>query len=298
MAILSADLTNHYFWTSFIDNNLATQYFNSIPIPSVEFKGGRTDQFDQSSFEQMVDDFVEETNSEIIEFINSNISTNTDDRVVAHDILAYLARRHTDVVASKDHLNTNLMDYISPIEIGEKVSDSGLIQPARGVQQTKLTASSEGYNGLRIADVRTERDSNRVSVWVKPKYKPENADGVETTRHGYVEDDYIDAFEIIDLNEEVAVLIAEFIPEAVNNIGAEANFYQKATKTITLFDRVKNIKLPDISDIGSEFEDYVEFKNREREYEEEAKKLDELTDRAVEELYGNPTEEVEDGYPL
>ncbi|MGZ0746082.1 Eco57I restriction-modification methylase domain-containing protein [Haloparvum sp. AD34] len=298
MAILSADLTNHYFWTCFIDNNLATQYFNSIPVPVVDFEKEQPDNNEISDFEEKVDDFIEETNSDAIEFIESNISPDTVDRPVAHEILDYLARRHTEVVASKDRLNTNLMDYISPTSADKKVSECGIIQPARGVQQTKLAGSPAEHEGLRIADVRTERNSDCVSVWIKPKYKPEDADSVDTTRHGYVDGDFIKAFELIDLDEQTAVLLAEFIPEAVNNLASEVNFYKKATKTISLIDRVKNIQIPDISNIDSGFQTYVELKNREREYDEAAEKLDELTDRAVEELYGNPTADLEDGYPL
>jgi len=298
MAILSADLTNHYFWTCFIDNNLATQYFNSIPVPTVDFETEGASQIDESHFEELVNSFIEENDTGVVDFIESNISSDFEDRLVAHDILVHLSQRHTDVVSSKNRLNTNLMDYISPLDLGGKVGDQGLIQPAHNVQQTELAASSEKYDGLRIADVRTERDSDRVSVWIKPKYKPENTEGVDTTRHGYAEGDFTKAFEVIDLDEETAVLLAEFIPEAANNLGSEVNFYKKATKTITLIDRVKNIQLPDTSNVGSEFKTYVELKNREREYEQTAEKLDKLTDRAVEELYGNPTADVDDDYPL
>lgn len=178
------------------------------------------------------------------------------------------------------------------------VKDIGLIQPAQNVQESKLTATSDKYDGLRIGGVETKREDNIVSVWIKPKYKPENNDGIETSRHGHIEEDAIKAFEILDIDEETAVLLEEFIPVAVNEIGSSANFYKEATKTIALIDRVKNIQIPNVSEIGPEFENYVTLKNREKKYNSESNKLDHLTDLAVHQLYGTPTEGLEDGYPL
>ena len=51
---------------------------------------------------------------------------------------------------------------------------------------------------------------------------------------------------------EGADLIEDFVPVAVDEAGGFANFLETATKTNSLVDRLKTIKVPDVDDVADD----------------------------------------------
>ena len=71
------------------------------------------------------------------------------------------------------------------------------------------------------------------------------------------------------------------MPVAVDEAGGFANFRETATKTNSLIDRLKAIKVPDVDDVADDLENYLETKERAEELDAKIDQTDELIDEIV-----------------
>lgn len=83
------------------------------------------------------------------------------------------------------------------------------------------------------------------------------------------------------------------MPIAVENADEFANFRERATKTMSLVDRLEAITLPDPEDVAEDLERYREAVARAEELDEKIQRTDDLIDEIVYELYGLTDEEIE-----
>lgn len=190
-------------------------------------------------------------------------------------------------------LNTNLLDYIGSYSEGPVLTDMGYYQPPDGVRDSKLTATEEDYENLRIGEVICKRKGKgRIVIYATARYKPEDKDR-ETDQWGYTETEPVPAMQLSNLTETEADLVEAFVPVVVDKAEGFANFRETATKTNSLIDRLKVLTLPEPDDVVNDLDRYKDAVKRAEELDKKIEKMDDLIDEIVYELYGLTDEEIE-----
>lgn len=98
---------------------------------------------------------------------------------------------------------------------------------------------------------------------------------------------------ITDLSEIEADLIEAFVPVAVIEAGGFAGFRETATKTNSPGDRLRKLKLPAVDEVEDGLKNYIETKERAEELIAKIKRIDDLIDKIVYDLYRLTDEEIE-----
>ncbi len=246
-----------------------TSYLSPLPVPDASPESERSTE---PTFE-MVTQSEEEAPGERLSDL-------------AHVALNLHERRET--------LNLDLFDYIQPNSDGPALTDIGIYQPPSGVGDTKLAATKEDYENIRVGTVMCEReDESIVVIHATVRYKPDDEDAYETDQWGYTETEPMPAMELTDLSETEADLVESFVPVAVEEAGGFAGFRETATKTNSLVDRLEAITLPDPDDVADDLERYREAVERAAELDEKIQRTDDLIDEIVYDLYGLTDEEIE-----
>jgi len=226
---------------------------------------------------------------EFLEYVEPEVATET-----IHSSLAHIAKRMCKIHRELDDLNLGLLDYIQPYSEGPALPDIGIYQPPEGVGDTKLVATKEDYENIRVGTVTCERkDENTVTIHATARYKPDDEDVHETDQWGYSETEPMPAMRLTDLSEIEADLVEAFVPVAVEEAGGFAGFRETATKTNSLVDRLEAITLPDPDDVADDLRRYREAVERAEELDEKIQCTDDLIDEIVYELYGLTDEEIE-----
>ncbi|WP_115891831.1 Eco57I restriction-modification methylase domain-containing protein [Haloferax sp. Atlit-48N] len=206
----------------------------------------------------------------------------------SHDLISVATESIIEYTNRRSSLNLSLMDYLGNYEEGPNLPDVGLFQPT---SSNILDATTDEYEKLQVENIRTLRNGHSVTIKATARYKPEDKDEFETDTWGYTETDHFEAFTLADLTDEEAALIEAFVPVAVEDeIGG---FSDNATKTISLIDRLKDIKLPNIDDVQDDLQRYIGTKERADELDEKIEKTDQLIDEIVYDLYDLTEEEIE-----
>ncbi|SEO92755.1 N-6 DNA Methylase [Halorientalis persicus] len=221
-------------------------------------------------------------------------SSNETDIAVGQDLLIDLSENIVSLKEKRRSINSKLLDYIRPYSEKDVISEIGIYQPPSGVGDTKLTATKEEYENIRVGTVTCEReDENTVTVHATARYKPENEDAHETDQWGYTETEPMPAMRLTDLTETEADLVEAFVPVAVEEADGFAGFRETATKTNSLVDRLEAITLPDPDDVAEDLQRYREAVERAAELDEKIQRTDDLIDEIVYDLYGLTDEEIE-----
>nr|WP_239639160.1 TaqI-like C-terminal specificity domain-containing protein [Halococcus hamelinensis] len=205
--------------------------------------------------------------------------------VAALETLGFQRKRLTD---KREGFNLNLIDYLGNYKEGPTLPDTGIFQPT---ESNILDTSTDDYNKLQIERARTRRDDSTITIEATARYKPENQEEFETDTYGYTETEFFEAFTLTDISDEEATLVETFVPVAVDE--EIANFTDKATKNISLVDRLKRMALPDPDDVADDLRRYIEAKERADELDEAIEKTDQLIDEIVYGLYDLTDEEIE-----
>ena len=202
------------------------------------------------------------------------------------EMISLIKRRHD--------LNLSLLDYIRPYSERPSLTDIGIYQPPEGIGNTKLAATKENYENIRVGTVTCEReDENTVTIHATARYKPNNEDAHETDQWGYTETEPMPAMRFTDLTETEADLVEHFVPVAVEEAGGFAGFRETATKTNSLVDRLEAITLPDPDDAADDLQRYREAVERAEDLDEKIQRTNDLIDEIVYDLYGLTDEEIE-----
>lgn len=192
-----------------------------------------------------------------------------------------------------DSLNLDLLDYLRPWSDGLKLENVGVCQPPEGVGDTKLAATKEDYENIRVGTVTCDcEDENTDVVHATARYKPEDEDAYETDQWGYTETEPMPAMRLTDLSETESDLLETFVTVAVEKADGFAGFRETATKTNSLVDRLEEITLPDPDDVVDDLERYRDAVKRAEELDEKIQRTDDLIDEIVYDLYGLTDEEI------
>jgi len=218
-----------------------------------------------------------------------------------HEFLTSLVPERSEMEATRRSLNMNLLDYLGipsdelPDSVtGETLGDQQM--PVAGIADTPLTKSTEEYDGLRIEGVMFKNDDGRVVLSVDISYKIDEEDSRETDRWNRLAESEFESYEamaFVGLSEEEETLLREFVPIAIKQAEGFAGFRQDATKTKSPLDRLKHLILPDINEVQTGLEQYIEIRERADELDEKIEKTDRLIDEIVYDLYGLTDEEIE-----
>ncbi|WP_414837085.1 Eco57I restriction-modification methylase domain-containing protein [Candidatus Nanohalococcus occultus] len=188
-------------------------------------------------------------------------------------------------------LNLDIHDYLGNYSEGDTLDE--LCTPASGVSDTPLTDTASDREKLQVGSVDTQRNGDSVTVLASARYKPEDESGHDTDQYGYTETEMFSAMEFHDLSETEKALIEEFVPVAVDEAGGFADFRKKATKTMSLIDRLKKLTLPKVSDVEDDLQKFIEQRNKAEELEEKIQETDQEINEIVYDLYDLTEEEIE-----
>ncbi|MEZ3172427.1 TaqI-like C-terminal specificity domain-containing protein [Halorubrum sp. RMP-47] len=206
--------------------------------------------------------------------------------------LATLAKEISKYKSKRADLNLDLSTYISTNNEGTYLSKIGLYQPPKDGSEI-LGKTKVDYPNLRLGSVQITREStDSLLIKATARFKPENEDEFETDQWGYTETDYLPAFRITNVDKRVAELIEHFVPLAVEEAGGFANFRQNATKNKSVVDRLSEIKIPDINQVGEGFGHYIDTVQFDQKLNNDIEQADRLADEIVYDLYGLTNEEV------
>jgi hypothetical protein len=296
LAIISSKAVNEFFRACFVDNHIATQYIDSIPIPI-------PDKVESNRPERAENILKRVAKSDLVDVSEENFSEGDSLSSKIHNIIEQLSIKQTENSSNRLNLNLNINDHLGNYSEGQSLADIGLTQPPAGAADSILQATSETYPNLRVGTASVVRESSStVEVRLTARYKPEElldedvsgpVDDREADQWGYVETDPETALRITDLTEAEADLIEAFVPVAIDEAGGFADFRETATKTNSLVDRLHKLTLPAVSDVETGLKSYMQTKERAEELEAKIEQTDELIDEIVYELYGLTDEEIE-----
>lgn len=288
MAILSSTLINQFFKACFVDNHIATQYLDAIPLFDPRSGTAFSDERMGRAWEQYESE--KELRTDAIETVRTE-----DLGEMIRFALSSLAKDCRKAVQSKESLNLSLLDHLGNYDAdGPLLTEVGFAQPPKGAADSILQETTETRANLRVGSVAVERETpSTVTIHLSARYKPEAEEEYATDRWGYTETDPLPALRITDLPETEADLIRAFVPVAVEEAGGFGGFRETATKTNSLIDRLEALTLPVLSEVERGLERYIDTRERAAELDEGIERTDELIDEIVYELYGLTDEEIE-----
>jgi len=290
LAIISSTLVNDFFRACFVDNHIATQYIDCIPIPI-------PDQIHSHHPERIVE--ISKTLQEQDAIELEQPAEEVEKAHHIHDVLETLSQLQTDNAERKTKLNLEITDHLGSYSEGLTLADIGLAQPPSGSGDSIVQQTAGEKPNLRVGEANVVRESaNTVEIRLTARYKPGEQDGLdeskfETDQWGYTETDPQPALRITDLSEKETSLIEAFVPIAVEKAGGFADFRESATKTNSLVDRLRKLTLPDLSDVEAGLNSYIQTKERAERLDGEIERTDELIDEIVYKLYGLTDNEIE-----
>ena len=221
-------------------------------------------------------------------------SSSETDVAVGQELLVDLIDKIISQKEDRRSVNTGLLDYISPYADGPSVTNLGTYQPPSGIAETKLAATKDDHENLRVGTVTCEPvNTDTVIIHATARYKPDDKDAYETDRWGYTETEPMPAMRLTDLSETEVDLVEAFVPVAVEEADGFAGFRETATKTNSLVDRLEAITLPEPDDVAEDLERYREAVERAEELDEKIQRTDDLIDEIVYDLYGLTEDEIE-----
>jgi hypothetical protein len=230
--------------------------------------------------------------------IPSNLSEHD---VKSNPNLRELAKKAAELKNQRTALNLELFDYLGipsdelpKSKAGNTLSD--LQMPVAGVADTPLTETTDEYEGLRIEGITFEDDGGRLVLSVDISYKIDENDPRETDRWDRLAESEFETYEamaFIGLSEAEETLLREFVPVAVEKAGGFAGFRQGATQTNSPLDRLKQLTLPDVGEVQTGLEQYIEVSEQAYELEEQIEKTNNLVNQIVYGLYGLTDKEIE-----
>jgi hypothetical protein len=116
---------------------------------------------------------------------------------------------------------------------------------------------------------------------------------METDRWGFAETEYVPAIQILASGEETRRLVRKFVPFAAERAEGFADFRKNATKSISLLDRLRSLRLPELSDVETGLRQHKSKEERFESLTEAIENLEEELDRIVYGLYGLENDEIE-----
>ncbi|WP_227377011.1 Eco57I restriction-modification methylase domain-containing protein [Haladaptatus halobius] len=192
------------------------------------------------------------------------------------DALAALATRMSDLRRERDDIVVRLPEADGPLfgDLADSLGDS------------ILTETTSARDGLRLGTVSVAERGGELVFAATARYRPGEGGGREignTDSWGFVETESIPAL-AFDGDQAWRDLLRWYVPRAVEGDA----FPDRATKTISLRDRLESLRLPSPDDA----EEFVDSCRRAAELDEKLARTDAAIDRLVYRAYGLSPEEI------
>ena len=287
LSLVNSTIADFYYRRRFSPGSLQGTYstvypkhVRSLPLYSIDF------HTDKENDQQIPTELEKHQLAEVADRV-----TPVDCERAAHDQLSQLADIAIEAREEITNINTYIGDYLHSCEPGRKLSDITGYQPISDRRNSILSETKNEKENLRIGDVNVDTDET-VVISATARFKPADPQTDDVDRWGYTETDYIPVIEFVGLEPEMASLIREFIPHCVEESPDYANFYENATKTISLIDRLESIVLPELNSIRAQFSSYLKNKQAAEKREQRISMVESLTDTIVYDLYNLTDEEI------
>ncbi|WP_458189742.1 Eco57I restriction-modification methylase domain-containing protein [Haladaptatus sp. NG-WS-4] len=205
------------------------------------------------------------------------------------DTLAALARRMGELGRERETIDVRL-----PPADGPHLGDL-----ARPLPDSVLTETTSVRDGLRLGTVSVEESEGELVVSATARYRPSESGG-ETDSWGFVETEPVPALvfdgdvatgidgNVDDVPSDGANwydLLRWYVPRAVERDG----FTERATKTISLRDRLESIRVPTLDTAGQ----FLDSCRRAERLDAKLARTDVAIDRLVYRAYGLSRREIE-----
>ncbi len=196
------------------------------------------------------------------------------------DRLEELSNIASEIKEDRSEINLNIEDYIDLDNPSRSLQE--FVTPVEGVSNTKLSKKSSDLPKLKMKDFRVVEEGNRL-IQFKAKYKEEG---------DYTETDYISAY-VLKGDKEAQLLVEETLKKAFEKGSGYCGFRDNAANTISLLDRLREVKIPDIEKNQEGLRSLTEQKEKAEELEEKIEKTDQEINEIVYDLYDLTEEEIE-----
>lgn len=280
---MSSNLINFWYFTAFQNDEIKFPHVQQSHIQAIPLAGVL------GGDEELAVEHTEYTEEDLARLLPYD----GEDAISVYQALSLATEAQIEHYEAKNEINLNLLEYLTNVSYDPTLGNIGLYQPPQTAStDSVLYATKEDYTKLQVGDVSLERrGADTIVVTATARYKPENGETYETDQYGYTESEPIEVFRITDLSDLQADLLEVFVPVAVDELGTDADYRKKATKTKSLVDRLKAIRLPRLGDVEDELQHYLTAKSRADELDEQIAEIDDMVNQIVYSLYGLTDEE-------
>jgi hypothetical protein len=271
------------------------RFIKNIPLPLIKYTTSEEERATSAhDLIQYADSIVFDSDDQLsIQARVRELSEDEEGIEAIYYTLSELCSDIAEVKGERQQLNLELLDYIGTYSDAETLGQLSGYQPPSGVSDNILAETSKTRDNLRVGEVGVELTNNKMQILATARYKPENEENYETDRWGYTETEPLPAMEFIGLSDSKQELMLEFVPRAVEEGGGFADFRESATKTNSLVDRIKALKLPKVADVEEGLNQYLEAKARDKELQTQLHRAYGLVDKIVYTLYDLNEEEIQ-----
>ncbi|MDS0280386.1 N-6 DNA methylase [Halomicroarcula sp. S1AR25-4] len=229
------------------------------------------------------------------DIINSIERKLDDDDEFVHDVMVTLVERIIDTKALYSELNTDMMTYfgedlqsenLDSLEEYTRLSDLTGYQPPSEKSELLTETTGDDYELIEITGATVEDDGMKLKLLVDIRTREDSDDDYD-----YHDDITVATF--LNPDDELDQLLRAFLPEAIDRAEGYADFRDYATSSrSTLEDRVKNIRLPDSSNVSDDVDRFLDRKEEAALLAEKISRCDDLIDRIVYLLYDLSDEQI------
>lgn len=250
-----------------------------------------------SAVEDKIDDAVIDGSDDAVNDILEKIKEELDDDdAFIHDLTVALVERVIDMKSLYSEINTNMLTYFGEDLQKEnldssknytRLSDLSEYQPpSKKSDLLTENTSDEGYETIEITGASVEEDGLKLKLLVDIRTREHSDD--DTEHHNDIV-----AATLLDPDNDLDKLLRAFLPEAIDRAEGYADFRDDATNSrSTLEDRVKDIRLPDVSGVSNDVERFLNRKEEAEQLSTEISRCDDLIDQIVYQLYDLSDEQV------
>jgi hypothetical protein len=197
------------------------------------------------------------------------------------DKLEELSNRASEIKEKRSDINLNIEDYVDMDNPSRSLQE--FVTPVDGVSNTKLGKKSSDLPKLKMEDFRIVEEGGKRLIQFKAKYKEEG---------DYTETDYISAY-VIEGDKKTQLLVEKTLKKAFEKGSGHCGFRDNAASTISLLDRLRDVKIPDIDKNQEGLRSLTEQRNKAEELEEKIENTDQEINEIVYDLYDLTEEEIE-----
>ena len=283
---------------------LQVQYVKRLPIRTIPFTTPEDERDAHTettiaAYEAARDADADPTANAVVEAVDAHLTADPERADVVHDLLAHLAREMTRLKAERSTYRLDLTDYVPEptAATGRPLVEFGRYQPAPGVQQSILADTTATRDGLRIGTLSATRTDAAVTLRATARYKPTGGEDISDDaldHYGFYETDPVDVCTLHGCTDLEAGLVVHWI-DVLNAHGSGYGGYRhKATKTISLLDRLHAARFPDPTDsaIARQLRPFLDNAADAARLDRHLAFTDALIDRIVYRLYGLTDEEI------